>query len=451
MSNTARGRTAQLIQTARDSGDRLTLKAPVEMATGVDSMLPAIEVEPETTYQQLEGFGGAFTEAAADTLSRLSPERRQEALCAYFDPQNGLGYTLGRTHINSCDFALGNYAYDEVAGDTRLENFDISRDRRLLIPMIRDAISIRGGEIRMLASPWSPPAWMKTNSEMNHGGQLKPECREAWALYFAKYIKAYAGEGIPIWAVTVQNEPAAVQVWDSCIYSGEDERDFVRYHLGPRLAAEGMGAVRILVWDHNKDLLVERAAAVLSDPEAAQYVWGVAFHWYSGDQFENLDEVHERFPGKNLLFTEGCLEHGPQLGEWYAGERYGHAIIGDLNHWAVGWIDWNMVLDETGGPNHVGNYCSAPIIADTRTDTLHFQSSYHYIGHFARYIKPGAARLGLRSRCPGLEATAFRNPDGTIVAVIMNATEARIDFSLSVGCGIACMTSPPRSIQTVVL
>lgn len=441
----------QLIQTSRDTQDRLTLKPPIPLvSTATDPSIPVIEIDSETTFQRIEGFGGAFTEAAADALSRVTPDLREQALRSYFHPHVGLGYTLCRTHMNSCDFALGNYAYNDVEGDFELKQFDISRDRSLLITMIKDAMAIGGNRIRLLASPWSPPAWMKTNREMNHGGQLRPECRDAWALYYAKYIKAYAAEGIPIWAITVQNEPAAVQVWDSCIYSADEERDFVKYHLGPRLTSEGLDGVKVLVWDHNKDILVERASTVLSDSEAARYVWGTAFHWYSGDQFENLDELHSRFPDKALLFTEGCLERGPHLGEWQGGERYGHAIIGDLNHWAVGWIDWNIVLDEKGGPNHVGNYCSAPIIADTKANELLYQPSYFYLGHFSRYIKPGAVRIALRGVCQELEAAAFQNPDGSIVAVAMNAADRELQCSWKIDSNAAQFAAPPHSMQTFI-
>lgn len=439
------------VLTSRDSADRLQTQGElaVQSVAGAGTGLK-LKVLPEQTYQTVMGFGGAFTEAAAYTLSRISPQKRDEVIRRYFDPQEGLGYTLGRVHIHSCDFALENYTYIED-GDVELKTFDISRDHKWVIPLVHDAARTAGKDITMLASPWSPPAWMKTNGDMNHGGQLKPEYREAWALYYTKFIKAYREAGIPIWGITVQNEPAAVQTWDSCIYSGEEERDFVRDHLGPTMHREGLADVELLIWDHNRDIMIERASAVLSDPEAAKYVWGTGFHWYVSEAFENVGKVHELFPDKHLLFTEGCQEGGVKLGEWFTGERYGRNIIGDLNNWNEGFLDWNLVLDETGGPNHVGNLCDAPIIADTRTDTIHYNSSYYYIGHFSKYIKPGAVRLGLETEITALLATAFRNPDGSVAVVVQNEGDEAQPFALELGGDAAGETLPAHSIATYII
>jgi glucosylceramidase len=249
--------------------------------------------------------------------------------------------------------------------------------------------------------------------------------------------------------VTIQNEPAATQTWDSCIYTAEEERDFVRDHLGPTLAKRGHGDVKILIWDHNKEILYERAAPTFLDPQAAKYVWGVGFHWYTGDHFDQLEKVHKAFPQAKLLFTEGCQEGGLHLTDWAVGERYGHDIIGDLNHWAVGWIDWNMVLDERGGPNHVNNLCDAPIIADTVRNKLYFENSYYYLGHFSKFIRPGAVRIGCVVNNPDLETTAFRNPDGRIAVVTMNRTDDPIDYRLQIGDEAVESGSPAHSITTL--
>ncbi|WP_178023985.1 glycoside hydrolase family 30 protein [uncultured Paenibacillus sp.] len=439
------------VLTSRDSADRLRTQGELTVQSGAGAGTGRkLRVLPEQTYQTVMGFGGAFTEAAAYTLSRISPQKRDDVIRRYFDPQEGLGYSLGRVHIHSCDFALENYTYIED-GDVELKTFDISRDHKWVIPLVHNAARTAGKDITMLASPWSPPAWMKTNGDMNHGGQLKPEYREAWALYYTKFIKAYREAGIPIWGITVQNEPAAVQTWDSCIYSGEEERDFVRDHLGPAMHREGLADVELLIWDHNRDIMIERASAVLSDPEAAKYVWGTGFHWYVSEAFENVGKVHELFPDKHLLFTEGCQEGGVKLGEWFTGERYGRNIIGDLNNWNEGFLDWNLVLDETGGPNHVGNLCDAPIIADTKTDTIHYNSSYYYIGHFSKYIKPGAVRLGLETELPSLLATAFRNPDGSVAVVVQNESDEAQPFVLELGGEAAGETLPAHSIATYII
>lgn len=436
--------------TAKDTNDRLDLQEPIEFQNTLEPSKATVLIDDSKTYQTIEGFGGSFTEAAAYALSQVDPKLRTEAINAYFNQETGLGYNLCRTHINSCDFSLGNYAYSEVEGDTELECFDISRDKKLLIPLIKDAMAVAGSEIKIVSSPWSPPAWMKTNGQMNHGGKLKPECRDTWALYYAKYIKAYRNEGIDIWAITVQNEPAAVQVWDSCVYSAEEEGQFVKDHLGPTMWDQGLKDIKILVWDHNKDIIFERVQPILSDPETAKYVWGAGFHWYSGDDFENLKKVHNAFPDKKLLFTEGCQEGGVHLGSWALGERYAHDMIGDLNNWTVGWIDWNMVLNEQGGPNHVGNYCSAPIIANSKENKLYYQSSYYYLGHFSKFIRPGAVRIASQVNNSDLEVTAFKNPDGRIAVVCLNRTDNNLNFSLKDTSGRAKLISPANSIMTLI-
>jgi glucosylceramidase len=286
---------------------------------------------------------------------------------------------------------------------------------------------------------------------MNHGGSLRPECRDAWARCFVKFVEAYEAEGIPIWGLTVQNEPAAVQRWDSCTYTAEEERDFVRDHLGPALRRAGRQDVKLMVWDHNRDLLYHRVKPIFDAPEVARFVWGAAFHWYGGDHFENLDAVHHAWPEKRLLFTEGCVEGGTHLGEWAVGERYGASLVNDLNHWAVGWVDWNLLLDERGGPNHAGNFCSAPIHYDRGTGAIQYQPSFWYIGHFSRFVRPGARRVATGNPRDDLAATAFRNPGGDIIVVAINRTDAPIPLSVSAPDPAASGILPPHAIVTLVI
>ena len=436
------------ILTARDGGARLSEQEP--LPPGAAPGRPRLWVDPTRAFQSVLGFGGAFTEAAATTWLRLPPTQRDAFLRDCFDPAQGHGYTLCRVHMNSCDFALGNYAHVEQPGDVDLAGFTIERDRQALLPMIQAAQHVAGRPIRLLVSPWSPPGWMKSNGQMNDGGQLRPEYRRAWARCFVRFIEVYAVEGVPVWGVSVQNEPEARQRWDSCLYSAEEERDFVRDFLGPELAAAGFGGVRIVAWDHNRDAMVERASVIFGDPEAAKYVWGTGFHWYGEDHFDHVQLVHDAWPDKQLLFTEGCQEGGPHHGSWALGERYARSMINDLNRWTVGWIDWNLLLDEHGGPNHVGNFCSAPVLADTARGTLLPQSSYHYIGHFARFVQPGARRVLCAATRQALESAAFLNPDGSIATVVMNRTEHAIPLELAVGAGRWAATLPPRAIATLI-
>ncbi len=442
---------AKVFRTTRNTTDRLTEKEPVTFHSE-DKEGAIVLVDPQKHFQTIEGFGGAFTEAAAHTFYKLSPDLRNQILKAYFDPEEGIRYSFCRTHINSCDFSLSNYAYTEVPGDVDLRHFSIEHDRHELIPMIREAMEKVGPTFKLLASPWSPPAWMKTNGQMNHGGKLKSEYRQAWANYLVRFIAEYEEEGLPIWGVTVQNEPLATQVWDSCIYTAEEERDFVREYLGPAFENNGLlGKVKLLIWDHNRDLLYERAKVVYDDPEASRYVWGAAFHWYVGDHFNNVQVTHDAFPEKYLLFSEGCQEGGPHYDDWDVGERYGHSMLQDLSHWTTAWIDWNLLLDSRGGPNHGGNYCSAPVMADYIKGTIYFHNSFYYIGQISRFVQPGARRVVSCSSLDHLETAAFQNPDGNLVAVVMNRSEDDLPFSLKYNGQAARINAPAHSISTFCL
>ncbi len=436
--------------TARCRDDRLAEQPPPgTLAPGHGRT--AVTVLPDHAFQTILGFGGSFTEAAAVTWARLDPDARHAFLIDYFDPVRGHGYALGRVHMGSCDFALGNYSHVEEVGDLALRSFSIERDRGALIPFIRAAAAVRGAPLRLLASPWSPPGWMKTTGAMNRGGRLLPDCRSAWARCYVRFIQAYAAAGIPIWAVSVQNEPEATQSWDSCLYTGEEERDFVRDHLGPELQRAGLGDVRIIIWDHNRDRMVERAALVYSDPAAARYVWGTGYHWYGADHFDHVQLVHDAWPDKHLLFTEGCQEGGPHHGSWDLGERYARSMINDLNRWTEGWIDWNLTLDERGGPNHVGNYCSAPVLVDTANGTLLHQSSYYYIGHISRFVRPGARRVLCATADGDVETAAFLNSDDSLAVIVLNRTESEKALALRLHERDFAINLPPRSIATYAL
>jgi len=429
-----------------------------ERETGrFDPRRHVIAVNSRLEYQEFMGFGGAFTEAAAYTLSEAPIEVREEALRAYFSKKDGLGYVLGRVHINSCDFSLENYTYVDE-GDTELTTFDISREDKWVVPMIKDAMRYAEEPIKLLASPWSPPGFMKDTKEMNYGGKLLPEYAGSWANYYVKFVESMKNRGIDIWAVSVQNEPLATQTWDSCIYTAEEERDFIKNHLGPVLKAS-YPDTEIIAWDHNRDILVERAAVVLADKEAAKYVWGTGNHWYVSEAYENLSALHNMFPDKHILFTEGCVEltttsenaqFNGYLGSWSNGERYGRNIIGDFNNWSRGWIDWNLVLNEIGGPNHVYNYCEAPIMYDRNSKTLIYNNSYYYIGHFSRYIAVGAKRLELSVTQEGVFAVAYKNPNNDIVVVAQN--EGFIaELALVIDGEGVNINLPDRSITTFVI
>jgi glucosylceramidase len=413
-------------------------------------------VDPSKTDQTLLGIGGAITDASAETFAKMPKEKQQEILDAYFDPQKGIGYSLARTNIHSCDFSSGSYTYI-TEGDKELRSFTVAHDRQFRIPFIKQAIARAGGKLLMFASPWSPPAFMKDNNDMSHGGKLKPEFYQAWANYYTRFIKAYQNEGIPIWGVTIQNEPMATQRWESCIYTAEEERDFLKRYLGPTMIREGLGDKKIIAWDHNRDLLYQRASTILTDPQAARYVWGIGFHWYEpwsggAPMFDNVKLVHEAFPGKNLIFTEGCKEAFDihKVNDWRLGELYGRSMINDFNNGTVGWTDWNILLDETGGPNHVNNLCFAPLHGDTKTGRLIYTNAFFYIGHFSKFIRPGAKRIVSSPSRSALLSTAFINSDGRASVVVMNQGDQKITYYLWVEGRAAEVNSLPHSIQTLV-
>ena len=442
-------KTISVYITSKDTGQKVEQVDISHLLTTKSIESPTIKLYKNKTRQEILGFGGAFTEAAASVYNKLGTEKKEEIIKAYFGT-NGNGYSMARTHINSCDFSLGNYSYCDTPGDTELNYFSISRDKELLIPFIQDAMDNANTPIHILASPWSPPAWMKTNGQMNHGGKIKDEYRTAWANYFCKYINAYEKEGIPIWGISVQNEPAAKQSWDSCIYTAEEERDFIRDYLGPALESRNLLDKKVIIWDHNRDIMVERARTVLNDPEAKKYVWGTGFHWYNGNHFDAVQQVHDEFPDKELIFTEGCQENGPHIGSWDLGERYATSIINDLNRWTVAWIDWNLILDERGGPNHVGNYCSAPIIVDTRSQDILYQSSYYYLGHFSRFIKRGDKIIGYECKTNDLLTLAAVNASGIVTAVVMNKKDVSAEFKYQNGDTNIPLSIPGRSIVTLI-
>lgn len=418
---------------------------------------PFIYIDPQKTFQTVLGIGAALTDAAAETFYKLDEDTQKKFLTAYYDETKGIGYNFSRTNIASCDFSSDTYAYVEE-NDTALTSFSVAHDLVFKIPFIKKVIEAVGGELTLFASPWSPPAWMKDNNDALHGGKLRKEYMKSWAKHYVKFIEAYEAEGIPVWGISVQNEPMAVQTWESCVFSAEEERDFIKNYLGPTLHNNGMADKKLIAWDHNRDQAFQRANTILSDPEAAKYVWGIGFHWYEswtgGEmQFFNIQLVNQTYPEKPLILTEACNGkfNLDQVGEWRLGERYGHSMVNDFNSGAVAWTDWNILLDETGGPNHVGNFCFAPIIADTRTGELIYTNSYYYIGHFSKFVKKGAKRIAASSSRTALETTAFLNPDGSIAVVVLNRSENNISYQLILGEKAVNLESLPHSISTVII
>ena len=453
------GRLVLAVATADSTSLRLS---PYDTLSFTDMPQPLesqvlVFVDPGKEFQTFHGIGAALTDASAETFYKLPKDKQAEFLKAHFDKQSGIGYTVARTNINSCDFSSDMYTYVQE-GDKELKTFDIAHDKKFKLPFIKEAMAAAGGQLNLFASPWSPPAFMKDNNNMLRGGKLKPEFYDAWARYYTRFIKAYESEGVPMWGISVQNEPMATQRWESCIYTAEEERDFLKNHLGPIMEKEGLKDKKIIVWDHNRDLIYQRAQTYFNDPEASKYIWGIGFHWYedwSGGtpMYDNIARVNQAFPDKHIFFTEGCAESfdSSRYGAWVLGEEYGRSMINDFNNGMVGFTDWNILLDETGGPNHVQNFCFAPVHADTRTGQLIYTNAYYYIGHFSKYIKPGAKRVAATASRSQLLTTAFRNPDGQLVVIVMNQGNTSTPYHLWINGKAAETVALPHSITTLLL
>lgn len=399
---------------------------------------------PDIKYQTILGFGGAFTEASGYAISRLPKKQYDNAIKEYFSPE-GLNYSFCRTPINSCDFSLDSYAYLQKPD---LSTFSIERDKKYLIPMILAAQN-RQSKLQLLASPWSPPFFMKTNQKMIEGGKLLDEFKQLWANYLVRYVREYESLGISIQYMTIQNEPKAVQTWESCLYNPQEEADLVRNYLYPTFQ-NAHKQVQFLIWDHNKERVFYRSKSILDDFETRKIVSGIAFHWYSGDHFENLKLVKQNYPEKLLIATEGCTGYSQfrTEDEIMNAEIYAHDYLGNLNSGVNGQIDWNLFLDNQGGPNHKQNYCNSPIMMNKDNSNYIKNLSYYYIGHFSKFIKPGAKCIAHSKYTNKIEVTSFQNPDNCIIIVVLNRTDEMQDYYIAIEEQICHDEIKPHSIIT---
>jgi glucosylceramidase len=432
-------------------------------------------------FQPITGFGGSFTEASAYLLNQVSMENRNKILEAYFG-ESGARYSLTRTHMNSCDFSLGNYSYAPVEGDEKLDHFSIKEDMDDIIPMIKDAQAISKDGFKIISSPWTAPPWMKDNNDWR-GGKLLPVYYDTWALFFSKYIDAYQEEGIEIWGFTVENEPLGNDSnWESMHFTPEEMTEFVKNHLGPQLKKDNHD-VKILGFDQNRDEELRKWVDVMfADEEASEYFDGTAVHWYAStvEYFpEALQYVASKAPGRHLINTEACIDAQVPVWNddaWYWSKeatdwgwdwapeeqkylhpkyvpvfRYARDIIGCLNNWVDGWVDWNMVLDRQGGPNWAKNWCVAPVIVDTEQDEIYFTPLYFTLAHFSRYIRPGALRIGFENASNELMVTAARNPDGSIAVIVFNPVEEAKGIHLSLNEKSVEFAISGKAIQTILM
>ncbi|WP_227873960.1 glycoside hydrolase family 30 protein [Flavobacterium nackdongense] len=440
-----------------------------------------VTLNPTEKFQTITGFGGSFTEASASLLNRLSAANRKKILEAYFS-EKGAKYSLTRTHIASCDFSLSNYTYAKVENDLELKHFTIEDDQSDLIPMILEAKAISKEGFNIIASPWTSPPWMKDNKKYV-GGKLLPEFNDTFALYFSKYLEAYKKQGIAIWGVTVINEPHGNgNNWESTLFSPKEMTDFVQNHLGPKLEKDGWGKVKILGYDQNRAGLPEWVDEMFKDEKSSKYFAGTAIHWYESTYDylpDALQYAHKKAPNKYLIQTEACVDSEiPHWNDdaWYwkkeatdwgwdwASEkdkhlhpkyapvnRYATDIIGCLNNWVDGWVDWNMVLDKQGGPNWFKNWCVAPVIVDPEKDEVYFTPLYYTMAHFSKFMRPGAVKIGCQITNKDLMATAVKNPDGSTAVVIFNPTDQEIAIEINQNNKKVTISINAKALQTIVI
>lgn len=410
----------KVYKTEAVNGKIVTSKEEIPETKGVYEENNVINIYTDVAYQTWEGFGGALTEAAGSTYNLMDEKDKQRLVSDYFT-EEGMGYTNLRMPIDSCDFSLGHYeAYQKDGGA-----LDMSRVQKNLMPLFEDIREKYGKSPAVMLSPWSPPAFMKTNNDRNHGGSLKDEYKAEWADYICRYIIASRELGIDVRRLSIQNEPNAVQTWDSCVYTPKQEREFLNTYLRAALEKYGLrDSIEIFIWDHNKERLLERAAAII-DGETDDLVDGIAFHWYSGDHFDSLKMFRELFPEKKLILSEACIEFYKfdKDNVQVNAEKYAHDLIGNLNNGMCAFYDWNLLLNEEGGPNHVQNYCDSPYRFDRKERKLTRNVIADYLWHFAHFIRPGDVRLGTSTYTEELEVTAFAGKGGKVKVILLNRTD----------------------------
>ena len=503
------------------AGDKCAEAEGVRFAKGTADN--AFVIRTDEQRQAIDGFGGSLTESSAFVLACVSPEQRQAVLEELYGEQ-GANFSVARTQIGASDFSVeGHYSLAEQEGDTALLSFSLDRDkegfpkakypqvkdeRYDLFYLMKDIAQIKQNQQdktwRIMASPWTAPAWMKDNGMYyqrdengRYGGFLLPEYYQTFANYFVKYLEAWRAEGVEFWAVTPENEPMGNDGgWESMDFPPAVEAEFIGKYLGPALENNGFGDVQIYGFDQNTFEMGPYTAAVYGDEQANRYTDGMAIHWYGSTIScfpEVLDSIHNLYPDKTLFHSEGCIDNlgcpawdgvtdpvgfvesgwfnndafwwTPSATDWaystpfwpewhpkYAPvHRYAQYIIDGVNHWMTGLCDWNIVLDSIGGPNHVGNYAGAPVMIDYANDIIYFTPYYYVLKQFSRSMRPGDMVLGV-SQPQGQEQIhlcAVRKADGSLAVNILNRSEQADDVRVQIGDYTATVPMPANSVKTL--
>jgi len=523
--------TSEILLTS-EAGAKLDKQENVEFKKG-EAEGTVLQIFPNQTKQTIDGIGTSFTESSAFVLAHLNKDKRVEVMENIFG-KSGANFTRTSTHIGACDFCVdGRYSYTDVKDDLKLKHFSLTPDSEGfskekypliedetydLLPMIKEALEIKNSQedndLRIVASAWTAPAWMKDidewyipgapeNNWQGTGGSLKPKYVSTYADYIVKYLDGYKKEGVNIWGLTPVNEPHGNNgQWESMNFTPESQNEFIKKHLGPKLHKAGYYDLKLLIYDQNRDGIEHWTDVIFTDPESAPYVYGIAVHWYESTNkvYEDVFErIHKKFPEFSIIHTEGCID---DLGKeppggcyepikrkesgWFDNDdfwwndnatdwayavtwqgvktedhpvytpvhRYARNIIVSLDHWMKGWIDWNIVLDKQGGPNHVGNFCGAPIMIDTETDYVYYTPIYYVLAQFSRTIRPGDKAVQTTKMLDNLDEDALHtcatlNSDNVLSVQILNTTKKPIDYKLQIGDQFAEIKIAANSVQTV--
>ena len=485
----------------------------------------AFVIRTDEHRQTIDGFGGSLTESSAFVLACVSPEQRQAILEELYGAQ-GANFSVARTQIGASDFSVeGHYSLAEQEGDTALLSFSLSRDKEVfskaqypqvkdeqydLYHLMKDIVHIKQHQqdktYKILASPWTAPAWMKDNgryyqrdAQARRGGALLPQYYGTFADYFVKYLEAWRAEGVAFWAITPENEPMGNDGgWESMELSPAQEAEFIGKYLGPRLAANGFGDVQILGFDQNTFEMGPYTAAIYGDEQANDYTAGMAIHWYGSTIScfpEVLDSIDNLYPDKTIFHSEGCIDNlgcpawdgvtdpvgfvesgwfnndafwwTPSATDWaystpfwpdwhpaYApATRYATYIIDGINHWMTGLCDWNIVLDSIGGPNHVNNYAAAPVMIDYQNDIIYYTPYYYVLKQFSRSMRPGDVVLGVAPSQgqAHIHLCAVSKADGTVAVNIYNAGEQADEVRLQIDGYHAVVPMPAHALKTLFI
>ncbi|WP_225562365.1 glycoside hydrolase family 30 beta sandwich domain-containing protein [Pseudoxanthomonas sp. PXM04] len=446
------GPRAQVWITTSDHRQAMQAQAPVEFGDDSDRRTH-IEVDPEQRFQRMVGFGASITDSSAWLIQhRMSPAQRDALLRELFGRDNGgLGLSFTRLTIGASDFSRHHYSLDDPPGnqpDPELKHFSIEPNRGDVVPVTRAALAINP-QLQVMASPWSAPAWMKSNNSLIQG-TLRPEYYDAFARYLLKFVDAYAAEGIPIFALTVQNEPDfEPKDYPGMRLNAPARARFIGDHLGP-LLAKRRNAPQIFDWDHNWDKPQE-PLGVLNDPAAGKYVSAVAWHCYGG-AVDAQTPVHEAFPDKDAYLTE-CSggDWEPIISGGLTLQARGQ-VIGATRNWARGVLFWNLALDQDGGPHAGGcDTCRGVVTIDSRTGEVSRTDEYYALAHASRFVRPGASRIASDGEGGDLDHVAFRNEDdGSLVLVVTNSANRTRRFSIGQGGQTLRYALPARSLATFV-